>query len=127
MGGHGPVTLYAITHGFPCLSLCSLATPLLTCTSQPRQRPPNQPPTHQSPLLLSPVALPPPCRPPCSCRPCCPCSLTSRSSAATPGGTGGGLVLTVAVKRLKPEVLSSPSDLKDFLMEVNIMRKLRHP
>ena len=32
----------------------------------------------------------------------------------------------VAVKQLKPEVLKEANDLKDFLMEVNVMRKLRH-
>jgi hypothetical protein len=39
----------------------------------------------------------------------------------------GGLTQMVAVKQLKPEVLASTSDLKDFLLEVNIMRKLKHP
>jgi len=32
----------------------------------------------------------------------------------------------VAVKQLKPEVLKESNDLKDFLMEVNVMRKLTH-
>ncbi|KAF5837365.1 kinase-like domain-containing protein [Dunaliella salina] len=32
----------------------------------------------------------------------------------------------VAVKQLKPQVLQEPHDLKDFLMEVNVMRKLKH-
>eukprot|EP00983_Pelagomonas_calceolata_P069833 1150527-Pelagomonas_calceolata.AAC.2 len=32
----------------------------------------------------------------------------------------------VAVKQLKPQVLQEPHDLKDFLMEVNVMRKLTH-
>jgi serine/threonine protein kinase len=32
----------------------------------------------------------------------------------------------VAVKQLKPEVLKESHDLKDFLMEVNVMRKLTH-
>ncbi len=33
----------------------------------------------------------------------------------------------VAVKRLKPEVLKGPNDLKEFLLEANLLRKLRHP
>lgn len=32
----------------------------------------------------------------------------------------------MAVKRLKPEVLKGADDLKEFLMEGNLMRKLRH-
>ena len=32
----------------------------------------------------------------------------------------------MAVKRLKPEVLKGSQDLKDFLMEGNLLRKLKH-
>jgi hypothetical protein len=32
----------------------------------------------------------------------------------------------VAVKKLKPEVLKGARDLKDFLMEANLMRKLKN-
>ncbi len=38
----------------------------------------------------------------------------------------GGIRIQVAVKRLKPEVLKGSEDLKEFLMEGNLMRKLRH-
>jgi hypothetical protein len=31
------------------------------------------------------------------------------------------------VKKLKPEVLGSPDDLKEFLTEANLLRKMRHP
>jgi serine/threonine protein kinase len=34
--------------------------------------------------------------------------------------------MLVAVKQLKPTVLQEPNDLKDFLTEVNVMRKLKH-
>lgn len=44
------------------------------------------------------------------------------SSPSTTSGRGE----VVAVKKLKPKVLDSPSDLKDFLLEVNVMRKLKH-
>lgn len=43
-----------------------------------------------------------------------------------PNATKHSPGLVVAVKRLKPEVLQEPNDLKDFLMEVNVMRKLKH-
>lgn len=38
---------------------------------------------------------------------------------------GGGVSRIVAVKKLRPEVLKGSSDLKDFLMEANLMRKLK--
>ena len=47
-----------------------------------------------------------------------------RSSLSPPGC---GPCFVVAVKRLKPEVLSEMNDLKDFLMEANLMRKLKSP
>lgn len=50
--------------------------------------------------------------------------LPSPCSLAPPGG--GGLRQEVAVKRLKPEVLKGTADLKDFLLEGNLMRKLQH-
>jgi len=34
--------------------------------------------------------------------------------------------MSVAVKQLKPEVLTEPGDLKGFLLEANVMRKLKH-
>jgi hypothetical protein len=33
----------------------------------------------------------------------------------------------VAVKKLKPEALSGADDLKEFLLEANLMRKMHHP
>lgn len=33
---------------------------------------------------------------------------------------------TVAVKRLRPDVLKSPDDLREFLTEANLLRKLQH-
>ena len=42
-----------------------------------------------------------------------------------PGG-GNGLRQQVAVKQLKPEVLKGAQDLKEFLMEGNLQRKLKH-
>ncbi len=38
-----------------------------------------------------------------------------------------GFEEAVAVKKLKPEVLSGPDDLKEFLTEANLLRKMRHP
>lgn len=32
----------------------------------------------------------------------------------------------VAVKRLRPDVLKDPADLKEFLTEANLLRKLAH-
>lgn len=32
----------------------------------------------------------------------------------------------VAVKRLRPDVLKSPDDLREFLTEANLLRKLQH-
>lgn len=32
----------------------------------------------------------------------------------------------VAVKQLRPEVLSDPQDLREFLTEANLLRKMRH-
>jgi hypothetical protein len=32
----------------------------------------------------------------------------------------------VAVKQLRPEVLASAEDLREFLLEANLLRKLRH-
>lgn len=33
---------------------------------------------------------------------------------------------TVAVKRLRPDVLKGPDDLREFLTEANLLRKLQH-
>lgn len=33
---------------------------------------------------------------------------------------------SVAVKRLRPDVLKSPDDLREFLTEANLLRKLQH-
>lgn len=33
---------------------------------------------------------------------------------------------SVAVKRLRPDVLKGPADLKEFLTEANLLRKLAH-
>ena len=41
--------------------------------------------------------------------------------------SNGGVCYEVAVKKLKPEVLSEMHDLKDFLKEANLMRKLKSP
>jgi hypothetical protein len=32
----------------------------------------------------------------------------------------------VAVKQLLPDVLASPDDLREFLMEANLLRKMKH-
>ena len=37
-----------------------------------------------------------------------------------------GFAEPVAVKQLRPEVLSSPDDLREFLTEANLLRKLKH-
>lgn len=36
------------------------------------------------------------------------------------------LQVNVAVKKLKPHVLSNTSDLREFLAEANILRRLKH-
>ena len=33
---------------------------------------------------------------------------------------------SVAVKQLLPDVLASPDDLREFLMEANLLRKMKH-
>ncbi|KAJ9515978.1 hypothetical protein QJQ45_016837 [Haematococcus lacustris] len=53
-------------------------------------------------------------------------SLLPAPDPLAPPDTPPGPALEVAVKQLKPEVLSSHADLKDFLMELNVMRKLQH-
>lgn len=47
----------------------------------------------------------------------CTCSLLEPS----------GLKVMVAVKQLLPEVLKGADDLRDFLAEANLLRKMRHP
>jgi serine/threonine protein kinase len=37
-----------------------------------------------------------------------------------------GFKQPVAVKRLRPDVLKSPADLREFLTEANLLRKLAH-
>jgi serine/threonine protein kinase len=37
-----------------------------------------------------------------------------------------GFKQQVAVKRLRPDVLKSPADLREFLTEANLLRKLAH-
>ncbi|KAG1667274.1 hypothetical protein FOA52_012563 [Chlamydomonas sp. UWO 241] len=50
-----------------------------------------------------------------------------RAQLAPPAGDlQGGPATLVAVKCLKPSVLESNEQLKDFLMEANVMRKMRH-
>lgn len=39
---------------------------------------------------------------------------------------GGGPSSLVAIKALKPAVLAESEDLKRFLLEANLLRKLRH-
>eukprot|EP00195_Chlamydomonas_chlamydogama_P013792 CAMPEP_0202899216 /NCGR_PEP_ID=MMETSP1392-20130828/7510_1 /ASSEMBLY_ACC=CAM_ASM_000868 /TAXON_ID=225041 /ORGANISM="Chlamydomonas chlamydogama, Strain SAG 11-48b" /LENGTH=475 /DNA_ID=CAMNT_0049585339 /DNA_START=83 /DNA_END=1507 /DNA_ORIENTATION=+ len=53
------------------------------------------------------------------------CSFTPAAHNAS-AGCPAGLRMLVAVKRLKPEVLQGSDDLKEFLTEANLLRKLKH-
>jgi serine/threonine protein kinase len=44
----------------------------------------------------------------------------------TPSEWGGQQTKIVAVKKLKPEIVSNEPDLKSFMDEVALMRKLKH-
>jgi hypothetical protein len=74
--------------------------------------------------LTSPRPLPPALRPtPIVLWPPLPPSFLPLSHTLV----AGGVKQLVAVKRLKPEVLKGAHDLKEFLLEGNLMRKLKHP